>query len=156
RRFLPALERRFDLDGLHGSWLLQIHDTRPDWRLALAVPAEEAVLGSRVRVEVIGDVAHVTVHPEFAELRRGDLAQPLAHVRDVRVRRGRAVEAPDDHRRLADLAFGDPADVVLEEPGRQLQGAAQVAVRDAGELGTDRRRCAHGAIPYRKPCIEAL
>src|SRR5215470_1225134 len=68
---------------------------------------------------------------------------------DVRLRRGRAVEAPDDHRRLAYLAFGNPADVVLEEPGRQLQGAAQVAVFDADEVGTD-RRCAHGAIPYRK------
>src|SRR5262245_37455895 len=104
---------------------LPIHDTSPEprggpRRSALAVAAEEAVLWSGVRVEVIGDVAHVTVHPELAELRRGDLAQPLAHVRDVRFRGRRAVEAPDHHRRLADLAFGDPADVVLEEPGRQL------------------------------------
>src|SRR5206468_3425307 len=56
-------------------------------------------------------------------------------------------ETPHDHRRLADLAFGDPADLVLEEPGRQLQGAAQIAVFDLGELGVRRGRCAHASYP---------
>src|SRR5207245_416096 len=40
---------------------------------ALPVAAEKAVFRSRVRVEVVGDVAHVPVHPELAELCGGDL-----------------------------------------------------------------------------------
>src|SRR5882724_899321 len=114
---------------------------------ALAVASEKTVFGSRVRVEVVGDVAHVTVHPELAEPCRGDLAQFLAHVRHVSFGRRGAVEAPHDHWRLADLALGDPADVVLEEPRRHLQSLAKVAVLDLGELGTGRGRRAHGPYP---------
>src|SRR6266567_5231690 len=118
-------------------------------RSAFPVATEKAVFRSRVSVEVVRDIAHVAVHPELADLRRGYLAQTLAHVRDVRLRGSRAVEAPHHHRRLADLALGDPADVVLEEPGRQFQGAAQVAVLDADELGIGGGGFAHGPIPYR-------
>src|SRR5262249_29658389 len=120
---------------------------------ALPISPEKAVFRSRVGVEVIGDVAHVPIDPEFAELGGGHLAQALAHVRDVRFRRLGAMEAPHDHRRLADLALGDPADVVFEEPWRQLQGAAEIAVLDAGELGSGRGRCAHGPYPTSTPTI---
>src|SRR5206468_12778920 len=72
RRRLPALERRLDLDRLHRD-VATSTPTRSCYPLALAVATEEAVLGSRVRVEVVGDVPHVTVHPELPELRRGDL-----------------------------------------------------------------------------------
>src|SRR5437867_3103574 len=143
RRRLPALERRLDLDRLHRTPLRSMVLAAS----ALAVATEEAVLGPRVGVEVVGDVAHVPVHPELTKLRGGDLAQALAHVRDVRLRRRRAVEAPDHHRRLADLALGDPADVVLETPQGQLQGAAEVAVFETGELETGRGRRAHAPCP---------
>src|SRR5437870_4015065 len=117
--------------------------------LALAIEAEEPVLWPGVRVVVVGDVAHVTVHPELAEPRRGDLAQSLAHVGDVRLGRRGAVKPPDHHGRLADLALGDPADLVLEEPGRELQGPAEIAVFHADELGTGRRENAHApTLPH--------
>src|SRR5437867_9069991 len=114
----------------------------------LAIVAEESVLRPRVRMEVVRDIPHVSVDPELAELGRGDLGQTLTHVRDVVGRRRGAVVAPDDHGCLADLALGDPADVVLPEPRRELQRLAQVAVVHAKKLGTT-RRLAHGlTLPH--------
>ena len=53
------------------------------------------------------------------------------HVREVVGRRLDAVLAPHDHRHRADLALGDPADVVLVVPGRDPRRLAQVAVDPA-------------------------
>ena len=91
-----------------------------------AVP-EESTDRSRVRVVVVGDVAHVVVDVvlEF-EVLRDDAGQPRVHVRELVGRRGDSVPAPDDHRDGADLAFGDPADVVLVEPRRDPRGFAQI------------------------------
>jgi hypothetical protein len=50
-------------------------------------------------------------------------------VRDVLGRRRDAVVAPDHHRHRAQLAFGDPADLVLVVPGRDPLGPAEVAAR---------------------------
>src|SRR4029453_13318888 len=61
--------------------------SRPFLRLfrtsALAIAAEKAVLGAGVRVEVVGDVAHVTVHPELAELGGRDLGETGPHAGHV-------------------------------------------------------------------------
>ena len=44
-----------------------------------------------------------------------------------------AVEAPHDHRRLADIALGDPADLVLVIPRRDPRRPAEIAALDANE-----------------------
>lgn len=96
---------------------------------------EEAAARPAVRVIVVRDVPHVVVDVELAELRRRDRAETLVHVPEMVFGRLHAVESPHDHRRLADVALGDPADVVLVVPGRDLRGPAQVAAFDVGELG---------------------
>src|SRR3989338_2974158 len=113
--------------------------------------AEEAPVRPGMRVVVIGDVAHVSVHPELAELRRGDFPQSLPHVRDVRGGRLGAVVAPDDHGHLADLALGDPADLVLPVPGADPRSPAEVAAVHADEPGilTGIGAAAHGpTVPH--------
>src|SRR5206468_10699098 len=87
-------------------------------RSAFPVATEKAVFRSRVSVEVVRDIAHVAVHPELADLRRGYLAQTRAHVRDARVRRCRAVVAPRHRRCRARRALGTPAALIRDEPGR--------------------------------------
>src|SRR5438876_409005 len=74
-----------------------------------AARAEEATLRARVRVPVIGDVAHVIVDEEVADLACRHFADAGAHVREMLVGRSRAVKAPHDHRHRADVALGDPA-----------------------------------------------
>src|SRR5262245_63256991 len=113
----------------------------------LAIATEKTVLGPSVRMKVIGDVAHVTIDPELAELSGRDLGEAGVHVGHVRGGRRDAVKAPHHHRCLADLALGNPADVVLEEPGRELQSPAEIAILYLRELGPGRRRCAHGSYP---------
>ena len=49
------------------------------------------------------------------------------HVRELLGGRFGAVATPDDHRGRADLALGDPADLVLVEPRRDPRRLAQVA-----------------------------
>jgi hypothetical protein len=93
-------------------------------------------------VVVVGDIAHVAVDPELAQSRRRHLPEPGPHVREVGRRRGYTMVAPDDHGDVTDIAFGDPADVVLVIPGRQPLGATQITVSDTGE-----RLVAHGAPP---------
>jgi hypothetical protein len=44
-----------------------------------------------------------------------------------------AVKAPNDHRDLADITLGDPADIVLVVPRRDARGAAEVAAFDLDE-----------------------
>src|SRR5262249_25155965 len=71
---------------------------------------------------------------DVAELRLRDLAQSRVHVAQVLGRRRDPVRAPDDHRHLADLALGDPADLVLVIPGRDASGLAEVARRNVGRI----------------------
>jgi len=82
---------------------------------------------------VVGDVAHVIVQPVLADLNHCHVAQARVHVRKVVGRRIGAVPAPDDHRHCADLALGDPADVVLVEPRRDPVSAAEQAAVEAVE-----------------------
>jgi glucose-1-phosphate thymidylyltransferase len=82
-----------------------------------------------VGVVVVRDVPHVVVDVVLeGEVLADDVGQPLVHVGELFGRRLGAVPAPYDHRSRADLALGDPADVVLVEPGRDPRRLAQVAV----------------------------
>ena len=53
----------------------------------------------------------------------------MRHNRTLALLRGGldAVRPPDHHRRVADLAVGDPADLVVEVPLRQLSRLAELA-----------------------------
>jgi len=105
-----------------------------------------------VRVVVIGDIAHVVVDVELAELCGRHVPDSRLHVREVFGGRVGAVEAPHDHRHGADLTLGDPADLVLVIPGCDARGPAEVAAIDLDErhakryvratsgLGSDGRR----------------
>src|SRR5262249_4688076 len=101
----------------------------PDLRLAEAV-AEEAATGPGVGVEVIGDVPHVVVDVVLdGQLLGRDLAQAVEHVLEVGGGRLAAVLPPHDHRDRADLALGDPADLVLVVPGGDPGRLTEIAVR---------------------------
>ena len=76
---------------------------------------------------VVGDVAHQIVDPDRAEVRRGNLTQARVHVRQVGGWGRCAVLSPHDHRRLADLALGDPAELVLEVTRRDDRTFAEIA-----------------------------
>src|SRR3981081_3570972 len=77
------------------------------WSLLFPRP-EESVFGTGMAVEVVGDLAHHRVEPEALRvLPRRNGAQFLEHRRPVRLVR-HSVLPPDDHRRGADLAVGDP------------------------------------------------
>src|SRR5919197_1413211 len=91
--------------------------------------AEEPAGRARVRVPVIRDVAHVPVQPVLADLPLCHVLQMRQHVREMLVGRVQPVAAPDHHGRLADLALGDPADLVLVEPRGDSLRPAQHAVR---------------------------
>lgn len=82
-----------------------------------------------MRVIVIGDVAHVVVHvmnePKVRIDHQGKLAMHVVLQFD---RRRRIVLTPYHHRYCADLAFGDPAHIVLVEPWRNSRGLTQVAI----------------------------
>src|SRR5512132_1586707 len=84
-----------------------------------------------VGVEVVGDAAHHRVDPEgaVAEPGRGHLGEAGQHVLAFGGRRVGAVAAPHHHGGAADQALGDPAAVVLVEPGRHLLGRAQGTAR---------------------------
>src|SRR5438477_3451948 len=92
------------------------------------LPPEEAAGRPGVRMPVVRDVAHVTVQPVFADLALCHVFQMREHVREMLIGRIDPVPAPDDHRRLADLALGDPADLVVVEPRRDPLGPAQHAL----------------------------
>jgi glucose-1-phosphate thymidylyltransferase len=90
--------------------------------------AEESPTRPRVRVVVVGDVPHVVVDIVLeGEVLRDDRGQALVHVGELGGGRLGAVATPDDHRGRADLALGDPTDLVLVEPGRDPRRLAQVA-----------------------------
>ncbi len=104
--------------------------------LRQAPGTEEPALGPAVGVVVVGDVAHVVVDVALAaENAGGDLAQQRVHVGHVLGGRLGAVVAPHHHGHVADVALGDPADVVLVVPGRDPGRPAQVASADASEGG---------------------
>jgi glucose-1-phosphate thymidylyltransferase len=82
-----------------------------------------------VGVVVVGDVAHVVVDVVLErEVRRDDRRQTLVHMGELGLGRLGAVAAPHHHRGRADLALGDPADLVLVEPGRDPSRFAEIAV----------------------------
>ena len=97
--------------------------------------AEEPALGSAVGVIVVGNIPHVIVHIDLAELAGRDLAEPLVHVRQMLRGRLRAVEAPDHHRHVAHIALGDPANIILVVPGRDAGCSTEIAVVDFRERG---------------------
>src|SRR5712692_10060681 len=55
--------------------------------------------------------------------------------------------APDDHRHLADLAFGDPADLVLVVPGGQAGRPAEIAAVHSRETAQGFAAGAHDPTP---------
>jgi hypothetical protein len=85
-------------------------------------------------VEVIRDLAHHSVHGEpgcSKTLPRHSL-ELSDHVLDGLGRRFGSMLIPHDHRDVADLAVGHPADVVLMVPRSHPGGLAQVARCFAG------------------------
>src|SRR5438105_6174468 len=92
------------------------------------LPPKEPAGGAGMRVPVVRNVAHVLVQPVFPDLALCHIFQMRQHVREMLVRRVHPVAPPDHHRRLADLALGDPADLVLVEPRRDPLGPTQHAV----------------------------
>jgi hypothetical protein len=96
---------------------------------------EEATGGSGVGMVVVRDVPHVVVHVMLAKLAAGDLGEAFAHVGEMISGRLHAVKAPHYHGHLTDLTLGDPADLILVVPGRDVGGATEVAAGDAGEAG---------------------
>ena len=99
--------------------------------------AEEPALGTAVRVIVVGDIAHVIVHVDLAELASRDLAEPLVHVRQMLRGRFRAVETPHHHRHIAHIALGDPANIVFVIPRRDAGCSTEITSvdLDEGRLG---------------------
>jgi len=94
---------------------------------------EEPALGTAVCVIVVGDIAHVIVHVDLAELTSRDLAEPLVHVRQVLCGRFRAVEAPHYHWHIAHIALGDPANIVFVVPGRDAGCPTEITSVDLDE-----------------------
>ena len=82
-------------------------------------------------VEVVGDLAHdpVVGPAAGAEDLVGHPAELGPHVVEIGLGGFGAVVAPDDHGDVADLAVGDPADVVLVVPGGEAGRLAQFADR---------------------------
>src|SRR3954447_15067016 len=96
--------------------------------LALHPVTEEAAFRAGVCVVVVGDVPHVVVDVVLErEVLGDDAREVLVHVRQLGCGWVDAVPAPDDHRRRADLALGDPADVVLVVPRRDPRRFAEIA-----------------------------
>jgi hypothetical protein len=83
-----------------------------------------------VCVEVVRDLTHVGVERPVALAK--DLVCNPAEVREHRLELLRRwldpVASPYNHRDPADLALGDPADLVLVVPGRERRGLTQVAL----------------------------
>src|SRR5436309_15510530 len=97
--------------------------------MASILAPEEPAGGAGVRVPVSRDVPHVPVQPVLAQLPLCHVLQMRQHVREMLVRRVHPVAPPDHHGCLADLALGDPADLVLVKPRRDPLGPAQHAIR---------------------------
>src|SRR5215472_15019442 len=108
--------------------------SRPGLPVLPATRPEKAALGPRVRVVVVGNVAHVVVHVVLAHLGESHVVQAGPHVLEVFGRGRGAVPTPDHHGHVAYVALGDPADVVLVVPGRHALGAAEIAVVHAPAL----------------------
>ena len=119
------------------------HDPRRGQRVALSRGSEssrtanpvteESTFGASVGVIVVRDVSHVVVYVDIAELGGGNLAQPLVHVSEVLARRLGTMKPPNDHRDLAHVTLGDPADLVLVIPGGDARRSAEIAALDLGE-----------------------
>ena len=97
--------------------------------------AEEAALGTSVSMVVVGDVSHVIVDVELAELRRSYFSNPIMHVSQVFDGWLGSMKAPHDHRYRADLALRDPTDVILVIPSSNARGAAEIAAIHLHEGG---------------------
>lgn len=82
-------------------------------------------------MEVVRNLPHVVVDdPAVTESIRRRVGETGQHVVPVLSWRVHAVPTPHHHRGLADLALGDPADVVLVEPRRYPFRLAQLAIGD--------------------------
>ena len=96
---------------------------------------EEAALRACMRVIVVGDIAHVVVDiVRELEMLGYDERKPLVHVFEVLGWRAHAVPTPHHHRHRADLAFGDPADVVFVEGGGDACRLTEVTTVDTFEV----------------------
>ena len=67
------------------------------------------------------------VEIEVAEPIGSDLLDPLVHVGQMLHGWLGAMEAPDDHRYLANVAFRNPTNIILVIPGRDAGGSAEIA-----------------------------
>lgn len=93
---------------------------------------EKSPFGTGMGVVVVRDVPHVVVDVvAYRELLGRDPCELVVHVCERIGRRRRPVLPPHDHRDVADLAVGDPADVVLVVPWRDVCCLAQFAARDS-------------------------
>jgi len=63
-----------------------------------------------------------------------DIGKSFMHMRQLLGRWIHSVPAPHDHRHRANLAFGDPTNIVFVKPGRDARGLTQIATIDAFEL----------------------
>jgi len=88
-----------------------------------------------VCVKVIGNISHVVVNVKLGELRGGYLSDALEHVGQVLGRGSGAVEAPHNHGHVANIALGDPADLVLVIPRGDSSGTAQITPLNVEEGG---------------------
>ena len=88
-----------------------------------------------MRMIVVGDIAHVIVHEDLPELVSGDFTETRVHVGQMVDGRLRAVEAPHHHRHVANIALGDPANIVFVVPRGDAGCATEITPVDLGEGG---------------------
>src|ERR1022692_2881750 len=110
--------------------------TQPAWssrsryppEIASAEPAHPPVRVAGVRVEVVGDLAHVPVDRPVPSAQHlvGDPPEMPEHARELFFRRVDGVAAPDDHGDTTYLAFGDPSQLVVVVPGGETRRLAEL------------------------------
>jgi hypothetical protein len=113
-----------------------------------------------MRVIMVGNIAHVIVHVNVAELASCYLAEALVHVTQMLGRRLRAVKTPYHHRHVAHITLGNPANIVLVVPGRDAGRSTEITPvhLDEGMLwschGAVENRPGAGGASTRPPCLE--